>query len=154
MLMETKSIILKRDVVSFFLGALLAVLVLSVWYSHHMYYQIISGVRPASICYKGNTIISSFNAEYVDLFTDSKRTFYFGKLESSEKIEIIIPGKVTMIVYPRDDDSVFLTYAPHNGIRRNYVLYQYGSFNKHLKVLYEMTGNEVFNETVDPPETE
>lgn len=51
-------------------------------------------------------------------------------------------------------DSVLMKYDPHKGISKKYKLTGFGDFNGHLKVLYEITDNEVFKETIDLPKAE
>lgn len=82
--------------------------------------------------------------------TDGKRTYYFGELPSDEYVIMInSPNRATWYVYPLDDDSMIIRYEPRNGINRTYKKSGYGDFNRLLKTLYELTDNEVFNETID-----
>lgn len=145
---------LKLKYVVAFICIIILCLIISLLAMKHSYIQTVESMLPTSVAYNGLVIERALNADYVDRFTDSKRSLHFGKLSSdSKKIEIIIPGKVTIDVYPNDTDSVLISYDPHGfGITRNYKLSGYGNFNRHLEILYDLTGNEVFNETIDLPE--
>lgn len=129
-----------------------------IWFHTNLEYNnTLESMKPISIEYSGQVIdgLKWVNADYVDRFTDANRTYYFGTLDdNSQFIKIIIPTKATLTVYPNDDNSVLLNYKPHKGISRNYKLSGYGDFNKHLKILYEMTGDEIFNDTIDLPKAE
>ena len=75
---------------------------------------------------------------------------YFGELPSKGcAIEINSPDRATLYVYPLDNDSIIVRYEPRNGIKRTYLKSGFGDFNRILEVFYELTGNEVFNESVE-----
>ena len=137
-----------------FICIIILSLIISLLVSKHNYNQTIESMLPTHIEYNGTVINRALNADCVCRFLLPKRDLYFGKLPSnSKKIEIIIPGKVTINVYPNDTDSVLISYDPHDfGFTRNYKLSGFGDFNKHLEDLYELTDDEVFNETIDLPE--
>ena len=70
------------------------------------------------------------------------------KVTNTFKIEINSPDRATLYVYPLDEDSIIIRYEPRNGIKRTYKKSGYGDLNRVLKTLYELTGNEIFNETI------
>lgn len=57
--------------------------------------------------------------------------------------------KYTLYVYPLDNDSIIIRYEPRNGIKSTYLKSGFGDFNRILEVIYELTGSEVFNESVE-----
>lgn len=64
-------------------------------------------------------------------------------------IEINSPSRATLYVYPLDEESIIIRYEPRNGIKRNYKNSGCGDFNRILKAFYELTNNQVFNETAE-----
>ena len=144
----------KTNIFMFLLGVLCSTLVLIGVYTFFRYSDNISAAKPISLSYNQTHMFCSLSADYCSRLTTPKRTLYLCKLpQDSQPIEMIIPSKVTITVYPNDDDSVFIKYAPHKwGITRNYKLSGYGDFNKHLEILYEITENEAFNQVIDLPE--
>ncbi len=128
-------------------------IIISLLIMKHSYTQTVESVLPTSVEYNGIVIERALNSDYYALLNTSKRTLYFGEFSDTQKIQIIIPGKVTINVYPNDTESVLISYDPHGfGITRNYKLSGYGNFNQHLETLYDLTGNEVFNKTIELPE--
>lgn len=134
----------KQNVLVFLLGAFCSALLLLGCYSYFRYYDNISSMKPISLSYNGKQTFCSLSSDYCERLTTPKRTLYFGKLpDDSETIELIVPRKVTITVYPCDEDSVVIKYDPHKiGITRNYKLSEYGDFNKHLEILNEMMSDE------------
>ena len=102
------------------------------------------------IRYKGVSVSKYLSSDACDYLTSGKRKIYFGELPSKESaIEINSPLRATIYVYPLDNNSMIIRYEPRNGINRNYIKSDYGDFNRYLEVLYELTGDEVFKETVE-----
>ena len=121
------------------------------------YESAFDSILPTAVLYKGVHTEQALNADYRGLFTFlGEKRLYFGPMpDDTVSIVIYISFKTTITVYPRDDESVYFTYAPHHGVSRNYILDgQHGGFNRHLEILYQITGNEVFNETIDLPKAE
>mgnify|MGYP003320341597 FL=1 len=102
------------------------------------------------VVYKHESITTHLSSDACAYLSDGNRSLYFGELPSQESaIEINSPDRATFYVYPLDDDSIIIKYEPRNGIKRTYKKSGYGDFNRVLKTLYELTGNEIFNETID-----
>ena len=102
------------------------------------------------VVYKHESITTHLSSDACAYLSDGNRSLYFGELPSQESaIEINSPYRATLYVYPLDDDSIIIKYEPRNGIKRIYKKSGYGDFNRVLKTLYELTGNEIFNETID-----
>lgn len=131
----------------------LAVLLLFLFHKHEIYQNNIYAMLSPRVSYNGESIFTTVSSEYIGRFTNSKKRLYFGKIDEKQRcITITVPDKVTITVYPNDDDSVLMVYDPHHlGFTKRYKLSGYGDFNRHLKLLYQSTGNEVFNETIDLP---
>lgn len=144
---------LKLKYIVVFICIIILCLIISLFAMKRSYIQTIESMLPTSVAYNDIVIERALNADYYIQFVSSKKIPYLGKINDTRKIEIIIPGKVTINVYPNDTESVLISYDPHGfGITRNYKLSGYGNFNRHLEILYDLTGNEVFNETIDLPE--
>lgn len=142
--------ILKLKYVMAFLCIIIFLLIISLLIMERSYTQTVESMLPTSVEYNGTVIERALNSDYYALLNTSKKTLYFGEFSDTRKIEIIIPGKATINVYPNDTKSVLISYDPHGfGITRNYKLSGYGNFNQHLETLYDLTGNEVFNETIE-----
>ena len=102
------------------------------------------------VVYKHESITTHLSSDACAYLSDGNRSLYFGKLPSQESaIEINSPDRATLYVYPLDDDSIIIRYEPRNGIKRTYKKSGYGDFDRVLKTLYELTENEIFNETID-----
>jgi len=103
------------------------------------------------VCYKNESITTDLSADICAYLTTAKKTtIYFGELPSQEKaIEINAPCRATLYVYPCDKDSLIIKYEPRNGINRTYKKSGHGDFNRLLKAFYELTDNEIFNETIE-----
>lgn len=111
------------------------------------YLNSVESMHPILLQYD-NVVIRApdFNSEYISRFTIAKKTLYFGELDKSKKpIVINIPKKAILNIYPNDDESVLLEYIPRCGLKRKYKLSNYGDFKRHLEILYEITGDEIFN---------
>ena len=105
-----------------------------------------------SVSYKGEQLYTSLSSDIGDYLTDAKKTtLYFEELPAHEPIEINAPSRATLYVYPFDEDSIIIRYEPRNGIKRTYKKSGYGDFNRILRAFYEVTGNEIFNETITYP---
>ncbi len=144
---------LKLKYIVTFLCIIILFLIISLFTMKRSYTQAVESMLPTSVEYNGTVIERALNSDYYALLNIPERTLYFGEFSDTRKIEIIIPGKATINVYPNDTKSVLISYDPHGfGITRNYKLSGYGNFNQHLETLYDLTGNEVFNETIELPE--
>ena len=133
------------------------VIILAVkWYKDEQSFkQTVESMLPTSVHYKDITVEQALNADYCCRFLLSDKRLYFGEIPSdSVYIRVSIPLKATIYVYPRDNESVYIVYTQQKGGSRKYILTKTGDFNRHLEILYQATGNEVFNETVDLPEAE
>ena len=101
------------------------------------------------VVYKHESITTHLSSDVCAYLSDGNRSLYFGELPSQESaIEINSPDRATLYVYPLDEDSIIIRYEPRNGIKRTYKKSGYGDFNRVLKTLYDLTGNEIFNETI------
>lgn len=127
-----------------------------IFYQNQTYKSAIYSMLSPTLSYNDSPdIYTTFDADYAYHYMLSKKQLYFDKIDEEQNhITIVIPSKATLTVYPNDDQSVLLHYKPHKGISRNYKLSGYGDFNKHLRLLYELTDNEIFNETIDLPKAE
>ena len=86
-----------------------------------------------------------FTSDYVSRLKDAKRHIFWGTINRSQTPVIInIPSKAELKIYPNDDTSVLIEYIPHSGWSQKYLLSEYGDFDKHLEILYEITNNDVF----------
>jgi len=126
------------------------------FHQNKTYRNNIYAMLPPRINYNNESISTSLNADFVTRLLESKRSLYLKEIDEEQKhITISIPNKVTITVYPNNDDSVLVTYEPHHfGLKQKYKLSGFGNFNRYLEDLYEITGNEVFNETLDLPKAE
>ena len=86
-----------------------------------------------------------FTSDYVSRLKVAKRHIFWGTINRSQTPVIInIPSKAELKIYPNDDTSVLIEYIPHSGWSQKYKLSEYGDFDKHLEILYEITNNDVF----------
>ena len=106
---------------------------------------------PPSVTYKSETFSGALGADiYVPLSCLDKK-LYFGELpQESTAIRIEVYGKFEMYLFPYTQDSILVDYQPVKGWNSQFELVG-SSFNSYLKILYQLTGNEVFNETLDLP---
>lgn len=141
---------MKTKWVYFFLGIISTILVISVMILFTSYERNIDRMSGTEIRYKNVSVSSHLSVGVRDYLTSGNRKLYFGELpDQKDAIEINSPLRATLYVYPLDDESMIIRYEPRHGISRNYVKSGYGDFNRLLEVLYESTGNEVFNNVVD-----
>ncbi len=133
------------------LGSLVTILIMAMFTFFTSYERNVDSMLGAAVTYKKEYITTHFSSDACAYLTHAKkRTWYFGELPPQEDaIEIIAPGRATFYVYPSDEDSVIIRYEPHDGISRTYLKSGYGDFNRILEVFYELTDNEVFNQTVE-----
>lgn len=68
----------------------------------------------------------------------------FKKIESDKCITIESSKGALINIYPRDNDSVFLTLTVNNKMSFKYIMHD-SDFNEFLEMLYEITENDVFN---------
>ena len=132
------------------LGALIAVLILSMVTFLTSYEKNVDQMLATLVKYKGESMFTHLSSDACGYLTHGNRSLYFGELPSKEcAIEINSPDRATLYVYPVDNDSIIVRYEPRNGIKRTYLKSGFGDFNRILEVFYELTGNEVFNESVE-----
>ena len=135
--------------ISFLLGVLSTLIVISGINFFTSYERNLSRMLRTIIVYKDVSVSSELSADAYSYLAIAKRTLYFGKLpENVDAIEINSPERAILYIYPKDEDSMIVEYKPHGGIGRRYLLSDLGGFNRYLEVLYELTENEVFNETI------
>lgn len=140
---------MKNKIIWFLLGVLSTVLVFSIYTFSTSYERNLDKMLYTRIGYKDAHIETALSATAWGYLTHGDLSLYFGELpDKKTAIEINSPSRATIYVYPRNPESMFIRYEPRNGIARNYTLSDYGDFNRYLEVLYEMTDDEVFNETV------
>ena len=132
------------------LGALIAVLILSMVTFLTSYEKNVDQMLATLVKYKGESMFTHLSSDACGYLTHGNRSLYFGELPSKEcAIEINSPDRATLYVYPLDNDSIIVRYEPRNGIKRTYLKSGFGDFNRILEVFYELTGNEAFNESVE-----
>ena len=130
--------------------ALIAVLILSVITFCTSYEKNVDQMLATLVKHKGESMFTHLSSDACCYLTHGNRSLYFGELPSEEcVIEINSPDRATLYVYPLDNDSIIVRYEPRNGIKRTYLKSGFGDFNRILEVFYELTGNEVFNESVE-----
>lgn len=130
--------------------ALIAVLILSVTTFCTSYEKNVDQMLATLVKYKGESMFTHLSSDACGYLTHGNRSLYFGELPSEEcAIEINSPDRSTLYVYPLDNDSIIVRYEPRNGIKRTYLKSGFGDFNRILEVFYELTDNEVFNESVE-----
>lgn len=84
------------------------------------------------------------NSDIYAHFQCLERNVYFGDIAySRDQISITVPNKISLIIFPKDNNSIFLKFDMEKGIDRKYILNGL-NFNGFLDVLYETTRNEVF----------
>ena len=132
------------------LGSLVTILIILCFSFFTSYEKNIHKMLGTMVVYKHESITTHLSSDACAYLSDGNRSLYFGELPSEESvIEINSPDRATLYVFPLDDDSIIIKYEPRNGIKRTYKKSGYGDFNRVLKTLYELTGNEIFNETID-----
>jgi len=131
------------------LGAIITVIVISTVTLFTSYKNNVDKMLVTLVLYKHESEFTSLSADACVYLTRGNRSLYFGELPQKESaIEIKSPDRATLYIYPLDENSVIIRYEPQNGIKRTYKKSGFGDFNRILEVFYEMTDNEVFNETV------
>ena len=141
---------MKKIFFGFLLGVLSVIIIITSYNFFTSFERNLDNMLSTMINYKKTSITSGgLSADACCYLASAKRKVYFGQLPNdAEPIIVRSPSRASMYIYPNDEKSVIVKYAPHNGITRNYVL-TYIGFNRYLEIFYEMTDNEVFNETID-----
>jgi hypothetical protein len=142
---------MRKNILWMLLGSIITILFISCFTFFTSYEKNMHQMLGTSVKYKHESITTHLSSDVCGyLTTGKKRSLYFGELPSQESaIEINSPDRATLYVYPLDDDSIIIRYEPRNGIKRTYKKSGFGDFNRVLKTLYELTDNEIFNETID-----
>ena len=141
---------MRKNILWMILGSLVTILLISSVTFFTSYEKNMHQMLGTMVAYKHESVTTHLSSEVCDYLTDGDRSLYFGELPSQEHaIEINSPDRATVYVYPLDEDSVIIRYEPRNGIKRTYKKSGFGDFNRMLEALYELTDNEVFNETID-----
>ena len=111
----------------------------------------LSGLIPPSITYKSVTMSCSLNSDFYVRLYGFEKNLYYGELpQLTSAIKIGLFDKGVIYLYPYTQDTVIIDYQPLKGWNSQFELVG-SSFNSYLKILYQLTGNEVFNETLDLP---
>lgn len=121
---------------------------------HDIHLQLrLGGDNSMVLQYNGVVIEKNhFSAEYSTRFDVAKHTLFFEKIdEDVTSIQITIPDKYILNIYPHDNNSILLILQ-WKSITLQYKLSDYGDFNRHLELLYEETDNEVFKQKLNLPQ--
>ena len=142
---------MRKNILWMLLGSIITIFFISGFTFFTSYEKNMYQMLGTMVTYKHESITTHLSSDVCGyLTTGKKRSLYFGKLPSQESaIEINSPDRATLYVYPLDDDSIIIRYEPRKGIKRTYKKSGFGDFNRVLKTLYELTDNEIFNETID-----
>ncbi len=142
---------MRKNILWMMLGSLITIFLISGFTFFTSYEKNMHQMLGTMVIYKHESITTHLSSDVCGYLTTGKeRSLYFGKLPAQEyAIEINSPDRATLYVYPLDEDSIIIRYEPRYGIKRTYKKSGFGDFNRILEVLYELTGNEVFNETID-----
>jgi len=142
---------MKKNLLWMALGSLITICLISVFNFFTSYHENVDKMKIIEVGYKGEWLDTGLSADICDYITEGKKwKLYFGELPSQENaIEINAPHRATIYIYPSDEDSVLICYEPRGGIKRTFVKSGYGDFNRILEAFYELTENEVFNETIE-----
>ncbi len=139
--------IIKSKLPWMLLGSLITALVIMLYTFVTSYDKTLETTIKSHVIYKSEGFMTSLSADiccYLDSFHGNKK-LYFGELPAKENaVEISVPSRARIYVYPSDDNSVIVRYEPRNGIKRNYKISGYGNFDKILNAFYELTDHEVF----------
>lgn len=132
------------------LGAMIAVLILLTTTFFTSYGDNVDKMLGTQVVYKHESVMTHLSADVWGYLTIGKKSLYLGKLPSKEcAIEINSPSRATLYVYPLDDSSFIVRYEPRNGIKRTYKVTGHGNFGHLLDAFYDLTGNDIFNGSVD-----
>ena len=142
---------MRKNILWMLLGSIITIFFISGFTFFTSYEKNMYQMLGTMVIYKHESITTHLSSDVCGyLTTGKKRSLYFGKLPSQEyALEINSPDRATLYVYPLDEDSIIIRYEPRNGIKRTYKKSGFGDFNRVLEVFYELTDNEVFNETID-----
>ena len=140
---------MRKNILWMLLGSIITIFFISGFTVFTSYEKNMHQMLGTKVVYKHESITTHLSSDVCAYLSDGNRSLYFGELPSQESaIEINSPDRATLYVYPLDEDSIIIRYEPRNGIKRTYKKSGYGDFNRVLKTLYELTGNEIFNETI------
>jgi hypothetical protein len=140
---------MRKNILWMLLGSIITIFFISGFSFFTSYEKNMHQMLGTKLVYKHESITTHLSSDVCAYLSDGNRSLYFGELPSQESaIEINSPDRATLYVYPLDEDSIIIRYEPRNGIKRTYKKSGYGDFNRVLKTLYELTGNEIFNETI------
>ncbi len=150
MVFMKESKILNKRILCVLTGSLITIFIISIFNLFTSYDKNLHAMLPTLVIYKHQSEMTHLSSDVIGyLTTAKKRTLYFGKLPSQENaITINSPERATLYIYPLGDNSIIIKYEPRHGINRVYKNSGFGNFNSLLKAFYELTENEVFNETV------
>lgn len=142
---------MRKNILWMLLGSLVTIVAILVFTFFTSYEKNMHQMLGTMVIYKHESITTHLSSDLCGYLTTGKeRSLYFGELPPQEHaIEINSPDRATLYVYPLDEDSIIIRYEPRNGIKRTYKKSGFGDFNCVLETLYELTGNEVFNNTID-----
>ena len=140
---------MRKNILWMLLGSIITIFFISGFTFFTSYEKNMHQMLGTMVVYKHESITTHLSSDVCAYLSDGNRSLYFGEFPSQESaIEINSPDRATLYVYPLDEDSIIIRYEPRNGIKRTYKKSGYGDFNRVLKTLYELTGNEIFNETI------
>ena len=140
---------MRKNILWMLLGSIITIFFISGFTFFTSYEKNMHQMLGTKVVYKHESITTHLSSDVCAYLSDGNRSLYFGELPSQESaIEINSPDRATLYVYPLDEDSIIIRYEPRNGIKRTYKKSGYGDLNRVLKTLYELTGNEIFNETI------
>jgi hypothetical protein len=140
---------MRKNILWMLLGSIITIFFISGFTFFTSYEKNMHQMLGTMVVYKHESITTHLSSDVCAYLSDGNRSLYFGELPAQESaIEINSPDGATLYVYPLDEDSIIIRYEPRNGIKRTYKKSGYGDFNRVLKTLYELTGNEIFNETI------
>ena len=141
---------MRKNILWMLLGSIITIFFISGFTFFTSYEKNMHQMLGTKVVYKHESITTHLSSDVCAYLSDGNRSLYFGELPSQESaIEINSPDRATLYVYPLDEDSIIIRYEPRNGIKRTYKKSGFGDFNRVLITLYELTGNEIFNETID-----
>lgn len=143
---------MKSKILWMALGSLITILVIMFYTFVTSYDKTLDRTLASQVIYKSESLMTTLTADiycYLDSSHGNKR-LYFGELPAKENaIEITVPSRARLYVYPSDENSIIVRYEPFNGIKRNYKISNFGSFDSVLNAFYEHTDNEIFNKTYE-----
>ncbi len=133
-----------------FSGSIITILVICLYTFVTSYDKTLDRTLATQVAYKGEYIVTSLSTDIYGYLDSShgNKSLYFGVVPAKEMaIEIVVPSKARLYIYPLDENSIIVRYEPFKGIKRNYKISGYCNFDKVLNAFYELTGNEIFKAT-------